>query len=94
MKVFLSTKRLILRQLTEADIDNLFELDSDIDVIRFVNLGVIKGGDPIFTDWETIQNKTLPNFIQYYEKSEGYGLWAAIVKSSNELIGGFHFRPA
>lgn len=94
MKIFLETKRLILRQFTEADVDNLFELDSDIDVIRFVNIGIIKGGNPIFTDRETIQNQTLPKFIQSYEKSEGYGYWAAIEKSTNEFIGWFHFRPA
>lgn len=29
MKIFLETERLILRQFTEDDADNLFELDSD-----------------------------------------------------------------
>ena len=51
MKVFLVTERLILRQFTESDADNLFELDSNIEVIRFANLGVIKGGNPIDTDY-------------------------------------------
>ena len=94
MKVFLVTERLILRQFTENDADNLFELDSDINVIRFVNLGVIKGGNPIDTDYETVQNKTLPKFISYYQKYEGYGFWAAIEKLGNEFIGWFQFRPA
>ena len=94
MKVFLKTTRLILRQFTENDADNLFELDSDIDVIRFANLGVIKGGQPINTDYETIVNQTLPRFIHYYQKYECYGFWAAIEKLSNEFIGWFHFRPA
>jgi len=94
MKVFLETERLILRQFTEDDADSLFELDSDIEVIRFVNIGVIKGRDPIFTDYETIRNKILPNWLQYYEKYEGYGFWAAIEKSTNNFIGWFHFRPA
>ena len=94
MKVFLETTRLILRQITENDADNLFELDSDIDVIRFANLGVIKGGQPINTDYETIVNQTLPRFIHYYQKYEGYGFWAAIEKEGNEFIGWFQFRPA
>jgi RimJ/RimL family protein N-acetyltransferase len=29
MQVFLETDRLVLRQLTEADVDNLYDLDSD-----------------------------------------------------------------
>ncbi len=94
MKVFLVTPRLILRQFTENDADNLFELDSDRNVIRFVNLGIIKGGNPIDTDYETIINKTLPKFTSYYQKYEGYGFWAAIEKLSNEFIGWFQFRPA
>lgn len=94
MKVFLVTKRLILRQFTENDADNLFELDSDRNVIRFVNLGIIKGGNPIDIDYETIINKTLPRFISYYQKYEGYGFWAAIEKLSNQFIGWFQFRPA
>ena len=94
MKIFLETERLLLRQFTADDASNLFELDSDIDVIRFVNLGVIKGGKPIDINYETIINKTLHKFIDYYQKYEGYGFWAAIEKESNEFIGWFHFRPA
>lgn len=93
-KDFLETERLILRQFTESDANNLFELDSDREVIRFVNLGIIKGGDPIDTDYETIRNKTLPRWLEYYQKYEGYGFWAAMEKSSNEFIGWFQFRPA
>ena len=94
MKVFLETERLILRQLTEDDADHLFELDSDREVIRFTNIGLINGGDPIDTDYEAIRNKILPRFIKYYEKYDGYGFWAAIEKLSSELIGWFHLRPA
>ena len=93
-KVFLETERLILRQFTESDAENLFELDSDREVIRFANLGIIKGGEPTDTDYENIQNKTLPRLLAYYQKYEGYGFWAAIEKSSNEFIGWFQFRPA
>lgn len=94
MKVFLETQRLILRQFTEDDADHLFELDSDREVIRFTNIGLINGGDPIDTDYEAIRNKLLPRFIKYYEKYESYGFWAVIEKSSNEFIGWFHLRPA
>jgi RimJ/RimL family protein N-acetyltransferase len=63
-------------------------------VIRFTNIGLINGGDPIDTDYEAIRNKILPRFIKFYEMYEGYGYWAAIEKSSNEFIGWFLFRPA
>jgi RimJ/RimL family protein N-acetyltransferase len=36
MQIFLETERLVLRRFTEDDVDNLVELDSDPDVMRFI----------------------------------------------------------
>jgi RimJ/RimL family protein N-acetyltransferase len=87
MQVFLETDRLVLRRFTEADVDNLFGLDSDPDVMHFIN-----GGRP--TPRDVIQNELLPWFLHYYERFEGYGFWAATEKSTGEFLGWFHFRPA
>lgn len=87
MKIYLETERLILREFTEDDADNLFELDSDPDVVRFVAPQY-----PILR--ETVIQQTIPKFLQYYEFSEGYGFWAAVKKSSDEFIGWFHLRPS
>lgn len=86
MHVFLQTERLLLRRFTEADVDHLLELDSDPDVMRFVN-----GGRP--TSREVIQYDFLPAFLRYYDRFAGYGFWAAIEKDSGEFLGWFHFRP-
>ncbi len=37
MRVFLETERLLLRQFTEADVDDLFALYDDPEVMRFLN---------------------------------------------------------
>jgi RimJ/RimL family protein N-acetyltransferase len=86
MRVFLETERLVLRRFTEADVENLFELDSDPDVMRFLT-----GGKP--TPRDVIRNDTLPRFLRYYERFEGFGFWAAIEKSTGEFLGWFEFRP-
>lgn len=86
MHIFLETDRLLLRRFTEADVDNLVELDSDPDVMRFLT-----GGKP--TPRDTIRDDFLPAYLRYYERFEGYGFWAAIEKSSGEFLGWFHFRP-
>jgi RimJ/RimL family protein N-acetyltransferase len=39
MEIFLETERLVLRRFTEDDVDNLVELDSDPEVMRFINGG-------------------------------------------------------
>lgn len=86
MEVFLKTEHLILRRFTEDDASNLFELDSDLEVMRFIN-----GGKP--TGYEKIRNSTLPLFLGYYERYDDYDFWAAIEKSSGRFVGWFHFRP-
>src|SRR5688500_4423210 len=86
MQVFLETERWLLRRFTEADGDLLFELDSDPEVMHFVD-----GGNPAQRD--LIQNRILPRFLTYYERFDGYGFWAAIEKSSGDFLGWFHFRP-
>jgi RimJ/RimL family protein N-acetyltransferase len=87
MHVFLETDRLLLRRFTESDVDNLVELDSDPDVMRFIN-----GGRP--TSRDEVQTDILPAFLGYYERSTGYGFWAAIEKSTGDFVGWFHFRPS
>jgi RimJ/RimL family protein N-acetyltransferase len=86
MQVFLETERVVLRRFTEADVDNLFDLDGDPEVMRFIN-----GGRP--TPRDVVQNEILPGFLGYDEHFEGYGFWAAIEKSSGDFLGWFHFRP-
>lgn len=86
MRIFIETERLMLREFTAADVDNLVSLDSDPDVMRFVT-----GGIP--TSREEIERETLPRFLAYYQRSRCYGFWAAIEKSTGTFIGWFHFRP-
>ena len=53
MQVFPETDRVVLRQFTPHDVDQLVELDSDPDVMRFLS-----GGTP--TPREVIEQDILP----------------------------------
>ena len=86
MHIFLETERLVLRRFTEADVDDLFDLDGDPEVMRFVT-----GGKP--TPREVIRDEILPRFLHYYERCDGLGFWAAIERSTEEFLGWFHLRP-
>ncbi|OXM56905.1 GNAT family N-acetyltransferase [Amycolatopsis thailandensis] len=86
MRVFLETERLLLRQFTGADVDDLFALYDNPEVMRYLN-----GGEP--ADRAEIENRDLPAFLDYYERFPGYGFWAAIEKSGGVFLGWFHFRP-
>ena len=86
MRVFLETDRLVLRRFTEADVDDLLELEGDPEVMRFLT-----GGKP--TPRDVIQNETLPRFRHYYERFGGFGFWAATEKATGQFLGWFEFRP-
>ena len=82
----IETARLRLRRLVPSDVAVLVELDSDPDVMRFIN-----GGRP--TAREEVENEILPAFLDYYARFAGYGFWAAVEKSTGRFVGWFHFRP-
>ena len=86
MKVFLTTPRLTLRQLNLNDIDNLFELDSDPEVMRFINGGIA-------STKEALSQEFLPYAMSYYDKSENMGFWAIVENQTQDFIGCIFLRP-
>ncbi|MGL6338450.1 MAG: GNAT family N-acetyltransferase [Waterburya sp.] len=85
MKIFLQTPRLILRQLNEDDLDNLVILDSDPEVMRFINGGIA-------VSRQAIAENFLP-YVMSYDNQDELGFWAIIEKSSQEFIGWIFLRP-
>lgn len=86
MNIFFKTSRLILRQLSKDDENNLVTLDSDPEVMRFINGGIA-------SSYEAISNDFLPYAMSLYDKDKNLGFWAIIEKSSNEFIGWVFLRP-
>ena len=87
MQIFLETERLVLRQFTVDDVDNLVDLDADPEVMHFIT-----GGRA--TPRDVIEHDHLPWFLGYHERGECYGFWAAVEKATGTFLGWFHFRPA
>ena len=79
MRVFLETERLVLRRFTEADVDNLVELDGDPEVMRYLT-----GGGT--TPRAEIERDILPRFLGYYERHDGFGFWAALERASGDFL--------
>jgi RimJ/RimL family protein N-acetyltransferase len=84
--VILETPRLIMRQFTKDDVDNLFELNSDPEVMRYIN-----GGRP--TPRELIRDEIIPFHLAVYDRLDRLGTWAAESSATGEFLGWFHFRP-
>lgn len=75
---FIHTNRLTLRPLVKSDASNLFSLDSNPEVLRFL------GNQPI----ESIEQVYiyLENIMQQYTKN-GIGRWAIIEKETSLFVG-------
>ena len=83
--VFLTTDRLVLRRFTLDDVDDLFALDSDPLVRRYV-----EDGEPVTRESAA---ERIEHWLGYHERSDSFGFWAAIERSTGRFLGWFHFRP-
>ena len=91
MDILLQTERLTMRRFTPRDVNNLMTLDSDPDVIRHTGAYFRDHGRP--PSRELIQNTTLPNFLERYEKNGPFAFWAAEDRASGAFYGWFQFTP-
>jgi RimJ/RimL family protein N-acetyltransferase len=82
----MKTARLTLRQLTADDVDNLFDLNGDPEVMR-----CLTGGEP--TPREEIRDRFIPFHLGTYDRLDRLGTWAA-ESADGQFLGWFHFRPA
>jgi RimJ/RimL family protein N-acetyltransferase len=86
MHILAVTPRLSLREFTEDDVDNLFELNSDPLVMRYLT-----GGRP--TSREEIRDRIIPFHLAVYRRRDRLGTWAAESAATGEFLGWFHLRP-
>ena len=79
--IYIDTKRLILRDWQEEDIENLIAMNEDADVMKYFPHTLSKK-----------ESLDFYNAIQEEFRAKGYGLYAVEVKETAEFIGfiGFH----
>jgi RimJ/RimL family protein N-acetyltransferase len=85
-RIVATTPRLVIRQFTEDDADNLFNLNGDPEVMRYLT-----GGEP--TPREEIRDQIIPVHLGVYDRLDRLGTWAAESAATGEFLGWFHFRP-
>ena len=73
----LETDRLILREFSEDDAEDLYRLNSDREVLRYT-------GDAPFLD-----SSSARHFLKHYQayNEDGYGRWAVLCKASGNFLG-------
>jgi RimJ/RimL family protein N-acetyltransferase len=84
--VLLETERLVLREVAATDLDDLFDLYNDPEVMRFLN-----GGKP--TSRTAIRDTVLPNLTRVFDRYGGPGYWAAETRCGGQFLGWFELTP-
>jgi RimJ/RimL family protein N-acetyltransferase len=83
--VFLETERLVLRRFTEADVDDLADLNADPRVMRF-----LADGRPI--PRTEVRDDLLPRILADYDRVAGRGTWLAAEKTTGDFLGWLELR--
>lgn len=78
MKV-LETKRLVLRQIISTDFENLYRMNNDPEVMKYVGDGSTRNRDQMV--------KELDMLISHYTRKPGLGIWATILKETDTFVG-------
>ena len=81
-----NSQRLSYALMGSDDADLLFELDQDIEVMRYIN-----GGE--MTSMQDIHNVFLPRMAKYTDVDKGWGLWKVVVNTTDQFIGWILVRP-
>ena len=84
IRIILNTPRLVIRRFTEDDAGNLFNLNSDPEVMRYL-------GRP--ASREVLRDEIIPFHLGVYQRFDRLGTWAAESASNAEFLGWFHLRP-
>ncbi len=80
----LVTPRMALRRFTSDDVDLLVELDSDLEVMRFLTGRA--------TERDEMRDVWMPRILAAYQRNPGFGRWAAQLRDTGEFVGWFGLR--
>lgn len=81
-----NSERLAYRLLDQDDAEQLWQLDQDEEVMRFINNG-------LKTSIEDIHSVFIPRMAKYTNAEKGWGLWHVSTLDTQEFIGWVLVRP-
>lgn len=76
--IIVETERLIIREITKADVPRLYELYADEEITRYM-----ESLYPTLHEEEEYTENYIKNVYHFY----GYGIWVLIEKRSGQIIG-------
>jgi RimJ/RimL family protein N-acetyltransferase len=78
MKI-LETERLIIREILPDDIDDIFKMNGDPDVMTYVGDGSVRTYHQMHGEMDML--------ISHYTRKPGLGIWGTILKETGTFVG-------
>ncbi len=78
MKIYIETERLLIREIELTDVDDMFEMDSDPEVHKYILQSPVQSKEEIVEVIEMLQKQYTNN---------GIARWAIVDKMTNEMLG-------
>jgi [ribosomal protein S5]-alanine N-acetyltransferase len=75
----LETKRLVLREITPDDFRELYRMNSDPEIMKYVGDGSTRNHEQMLRELEML--------ISHYTRKPGLGIWATILKDTDTFAG-------
>ena len=85
MSLIIKTERIELKKISKNDINLLYDLDGDSDVMKYLTLGKAKTIDEV-------KKESMPRILKSYTNGSNYGIFPAYLKDNNTYIGWFQFE--
>lgn len=82
----LNSERLTYALMGGDDAQLLFDLDQDVEVMRYINGGKM-------TTMQEVNDVFIPRMAKYTNEEKGWGLWQIRITESGEYIGWVLVRP-
>ena len=79
VKKVLETSRLILREIQIEDFDDLFRMNSDPQIMKYVGDGSTRNQGQMLRELDML--------MSHYVRKPGLGIWATILKENNTFVG-------
>ena len=86
MKEPISTKRIQLRKFRKEQVDLLFQLNSDPEVMKYITPGKAM-------TFDEVKSRSMPRIMKSYSHGEEFGIFTAYLKRTENYIGWFQFEP-
>ena len=77
--ILLETERLVLREIVPEDFDDLYRMNSDPLIMKYVGDGSVRCREEMVNELEML--------ISHYVRKPGLGIWAVELKGSRSFLG-------